>query len=364
VLTAQALATLTSKGPPRTLADGTVIASGDWGPGVYLKASKEGGKHVIAFADVEAYGKRVDYNDLGFQRRQNLVRTHATAEYRTLDPQGASLETHTYVDFQERDNLAFQNQSRSFSIGNQSRFKSFWNIYGEIHYMPRHFDDREVGDGTALQRGGLFGFEVWLASDSRKRFYAELWTQTHFIENGFSFIGDGKLSFKVLPQWDVDLLPNWLYTRGEPRYFATQGNAYLFGRQRAQSLSLTLRSTYTFTPRLTLQAYAQAIVESVHFDEYTWASAKAPGAAVRLADLKAVDFPVLVNPDYSAGTINASLVLRWEYLLGSVLYGVYTHSQSHALTPSFGDGAGFDFSLVKPRPAEDAFLLKLSYWWG
>jgi hypothetical protein len=31
---------------------------------------------------------------------------------------------------------------------------------------------------------------------------------------------------------------------------------------------------------------------------------------------------------------------------------------------SFGDGAGFNFTRIAPRPAEDALLAKLSYWWG
>ncbi|APR88160.1 hypothetical protein A7982_13509 [Minicystis rosea] len=364
VLTGQAIATLVDKGPPRTFEDGTVIKSGDWGPAVLVRASKEGGKNLVALAEYEIYGRRVDYNDLGFMLRQNVQRVHTNVEFRTLTPHGPSLETHTYFDFAQRDNLSFQNQMRWFALGNNTKFKNFWNIYGEIHYLPRHFDDREVGDGTALQRSGLFGFEVWLASDQRKRFYAELWTQTRFIENGFSFTGEGKISVKILPQWDFDLLPTWFHTFGEPRYFDTRGAAHLFGRQRAQSLGLTLRSTYTFLPRLTLQAYAQAFLEAVHFSDYTWAPAKNAGAAIRLSDLRPVDFPILENPDYRSGTINASLVLRWEYRLGSTAYLVYTHAQNRSITPRFGDDGGYDFGLVKPRAAEDALILKLSYWWG
>lgn len=364
VLAAQAMASLIHNGPPRTLADGTVVKSGDIGPGVSVRAAKEGGKHLTAVAEYEAYGKKTDFNDLGFMSRQNLSRVRTAVEYRTLEPHGPSLETHTFVDFREGDNLAFQSQSRSFTLGHWTKFKNFWNLYSEIHYLPRHFDDREVGDGTALQRAGLLGFELWGGTDSRARVSGELWTQIHWIENGFGVQGEGRLSVKVLPQWDVDLLPLWVYVQGEPRWFDTQGGAYLFGRQRAQSLSLTLRSTYTFTPRLTLQAYAQAIVEAVHYRDYTSFPAAGAGAAVRLVDLRPVASPVLANPDYRAGTINASLVLRWEYRLGSTLYLVYTHNQARSVTPAFGDHAGFDFKLVRPGPAEDALILKLSYWWG
>lgn len=364
VLAAQAMTSLIAGGPPRTMADGTVIESGDWGPGVHVRASKDGGKHITALAEVEVLGKHADYNDLGFMQRQNLSRVHTSVAHRTLEPKLATLETQTGFDFHQRDNLSLQNQSRYFALLHYAKFKNFWRIYTEIHLRPAHLDDREVGDGTSLERAGLFGMELWGGTDARKRVSAELWTQVTLIANGVGVQGDGKLSIRLLPQWDVDLLPVWVFASGEPRYFATQGGAHLFGRQRAQSLSLTLRSTYTFTPRLTLQAYAQAIVEAVRFTEPSFAPGRAPGSVIRLADLRPYRAPLTDNPDYQAGTINASLVLRWEYLLGSTLYAVYTHSQNSARTPRFGEGAGFDFTRVAPRVAEDALQLKLSYWWG
>ncbi len=296
--------------------------------------------------------------------RQNVVKVHAQGEYRILEPRGAALETHTGFDYTEQDNLDGENQARSLSLGNFTKFKNFWKMYAEVHVRPRHWDDCEVGDGAALQRGALTGFNVWLATDSRSRVSGELWTETDFIEDGFLFQGDGRISLKVLPQWDVDLLPNWVYTFGEPRYFNVQGSSYLFGRQRAQSLSMTLRSTYTFTPRLTLQAYAQAILESEHYSDYRFFPQLGKGAQIHLTDLQPVKFAVLQDPDFESGTINASLVGRWEYRLGSTLFLVYTHSQNTGTAPSFGDGAGFNFSHVAPRAAEEELLCKLSYWWG
>jgi hypothetical protein len=361
---AQAIASLVHNGPPRTLLDGTVVKSGDIGPAASVRVAKEGGKYVVGELNYEVYSRKLDYNDLGFMPRQNLQRVHAAVEHRVLKPSGPSLETHTVLDYNQRDNLSWQNQSRGLALINWTKFKSFWGTYAELHWWPAHFDDREVGDGAALQRAGLFGVELWVGSDSRKRVYGGLWTQTHLLENGVGFQGDAKIALKILPQWDVDLLPYWVYVAGEPRYFATQGSAYLFGKLRAQALGVTLRSTYTFTPRLTLQAYAQAILESEHYGSYSTSPARGAGAAIHLADLRPVTFPVTANPDYESGTINASLLLRWEYLLGSTLFVVYTHAQNTAITPNFGDGAGYNFSLIKPRAAEDALLLKLSYWWG
>jgi hypothetical protein len=363
-VTGQAIGTLIEHGPPRTMPDGTVIKSGDAGPAVDFRVAKEGGKGLIWSVDGEGYGRRVDFNDLGFMARQNIIKGHAQVETRTFDPRGATLETHTGAEVYEQDNLDGQNQSRSASVYNFTKFKNFWRMYTELHVRPRHWDDREVGDGAALQRAATAGIDVWLASDRRKRVSGGIWTETNLVENGFNFQGDAQISLKVLPQWDVDLLPNWVYTQGEPRYFSTQGSNYLFGRQRAQSLSMTVRSTYTFTPRLTLQAYAQAILESEHFGSFSTFAALGQGTEVHLSDLRPAAFGISQNPDFESGTINASLVGRWEYLLGSTLFLVYTHSQTTSVIPSFGDGAGFDFVHIAPRPAEDAWLAKLSYWWG
>jgi hypothetical protein len=365
VVAGQAVATMIQKGPPRTLLDGTEIKSGDIGPAVFVRAAKEGGNLTFR-ADYEGLGRTVDYNDLGFMERQNLHRFEVAGAFNTREPRGPTLETRTQLAFTERDNLDLQNQYRSIWLYNETRFKNRWGVFTEVHWHPAHFDDREMGDGAALERPGLFGIEAALGTDPRKRLSVELWNQLHFIDNGLGYQGNAEISLRVLPQFDIDLLPTWVYAAGEPRYFNTRSGSYLFGRLRAQSLGLTLRSTYTFTPQLTLQAYAQLFLDAWHYTDFTSAPAKGKGAEVRIADLRplADKLPDELDPDFQSGSLNASLVLRWEYRLGSTLYVVYSHGQSSTVTPVRGEGAGFDFRRVAPRVAQDDVLIKLAYWWG
>src|SRR6185436_15730225 len=131
---------------------GVVIKSGDAGPAVSVKAAKEGGKNVIAQVDYEGYGKKVDFNDLGYMQRQNLHKAHGFVEYRTLDPRGPTLETHTFLELNERDSLDGKNQLRQVFFGNSTRFKNFWTIFSGVHARAPRYDDREVGDGAALER--------------------------------------------------------------------------------------------------------------------------------------------------------------------------------------------------------------------
>jgi len=361
----QAIGTVIENGPARTLLDGTVVRSGDVGPAVLARLAKDGGKRVSGYVEYAMHGRTTDYNDLGYMQRQNQHRGDVNLELHTLDPWGPTLETRTVALYRERDNLDGLNLARDFALTNFTRFSSFWATYAEVHYLSPRFDDREMGDGAALERTGVFGFELYFSTDSRKRIMGEIWTQTHFLENGgFGFQGDGRLLLRILPQWDVDLLPSWLYVTGEPRFVGTQGSSYVFGEQRAQSLGLTLRSTYTFTPSLTLQAYAQLFLESQHYARFTTSPAAGKGAIARLAELRPFTGALAENPDFQGGTFNANLVLRWEYRLGSTLYVVYTHAQGRSATPRLGGTTGFDFNLVRPGVAEDAVLTKLSYWWG
>ena len=173
-----------------------------------------------------------------------------------------------------------------------------------------------------------------------------------------------------MPQFDIDLIPTAVYTSGEPRYVAaglTPGQ-YLFGKLEAKSVGATVRATYTFTPRLTLQTYAQLFLASGHYDQFSSFQSDPAAArpAVRLADLQAfagARAPA-TNPDFQEGVLNVNVVVRWEYMLGSTLFLVYTRAQVPSVTLAPGEAAALSVGAVNRAPAQDVLLLKVSYWWG
>ena len=83
-----------------------------------------------------------------------------------------------------------------------------------------------------------------------------------------------------------------------------------------------------------------------------------------LEDLRPTPAPP-ENPDVQEGVVNANIVLRWEWRLGSTLFLVYTRSQSQAqaaLEP--GGRPRLDLGSALRGPAADVFLLKISLWWA
>lgn len=146
-------------GPAQILRDGTVIKPGDIGPAANLIAEKAGGKLTLR-GEYELHGRKVNYDDLGYMQRQALHRFYAGAAYQTIEPWRSTLETRTGINFQERDNLELLNQQRRVELYNVTRYKNFWEVYLQAHYRAASLDDREVGDGAALERPRRFGFEA------------------------------------------------------------------------------------------------------------------------------------------------------------------------------------------------------------
>jgi hypothetical protein len=118
----------------------------------------------------------------------------------------------------------------------------------------------------------------------------------------------------------------------------------LLGEQRAVGLGAVLRATYAFTPRLTLQAFGQVFTDTV--DYHAFSMAPATVSRVRLADLVAAADPT-EDPDEDGASLASTVVLRWEWRLGSTAFLVYSRAQER--------GGG---------PAADAVLFKLSYFWA
>jgi Domain of unknown function (DUF5916)/Carbohydrate family 9 binding domain-like len=363
----QAVASELQNGSPRHVPDGTTIQPGDVGTGVVGTVSKEGGKHWVGALNAEFNDRKLDVNDLGFDRRANNYRWRLDLEYRELEKWWVFLEAHARLEYFDRYNLDGRDLGGGYQLNVSGTLANYWKFFTEAHYRTAYFDDREVGDGTALQRSGLLGYELELESDPTKKvsFHAE--TLTQWVTNGGLFFnGTAGVLFRVLTQLDLEVLPTAVYTFGEPRFvgLGAAPSQYLFGKLEAKALGATMRATYTFTPRLSLQTYGQLLVASGHYTDFS--SFAAPGArsAVRVGDLAPFGGVLPANPDFEEAVLNINAVLRWEYRLGSTLFFVYTRAQLPNVVLGPNDTAGLHVGSVGKAPATDVVLVKLAYWFG
>jgi hypothetical protein len=366
VAAGHALVTTIQHGPPRTMADGTVIRAGDTSPAGRVYLAKEGGQWLGSL-EVQAIGRRVDYNDLGYLQRQNQVRVVPYLAYRTLDPFWEIAETQTYLSFATRDNLDGTQLLRAYIGGSKVRFKNFWIATADVFHYDVQFEDREVGDGTTLQYPTSNELDLSLSTDPRRQLAASIATESELYRgDGGRFVLNGELTYQPLPQLELQLLPQLTFTSGQQRFIAGDRAvgepALLFGALEARAAGATLRTSYTFTNRLTLQLYGQLLLASKHYSDFhTYGGTMTVRPVIRLDDLIAVDRPA-ANPDSAETSLNISAVLRWEFRAGSTLFLVYSRFQDPQLVP-LGD-AKLDLGALRNGPASNAIRLKLSYYWN
>ncbi len=196
--------------------------------------------------------------------------------------------------------------------------------------------------------------------------------------------------WKPRPNFDLSLGPNfgfeksevqWVTRIADPLMTPTYGTRYVFGRIEQKVLGADIRVDWTFTPKLTLQAYLQPFIAVGAYDRFKeLAESKSAsynlygenGSTIDFADdLYTVDpdgaGPAepfsFWNPDFNYKSLRGTVVLRWEYRPGSLLYFVWTQNRADYANP--GDlRLGRDLRALLSAPGDNIFMLKVSYRWN
>jgi hypothetical protein len=167
---------------------------------------------------------------------------------------------------------------------------------------------------------------------------------------------------------------------------STYGRRYVVAAIEQKVIGSEVRLDWTFTPRLTLQAYLQpylAVGTYARFKElaapktFDYNTYGAEGSVSTIgydgesgvytvdpdgAEGAAAPFS-FGNPDFNYKSLRGTVVLRWEYRPGSLLYFVWTQNRADYANP--GDMRLWrDMGDLFSAPGDNIFLLKVSYRWN
>jgi Domain of unknown function (DUF5916)/Carbohydrate family 9 binding domain-like len=366
-LRGQAYGSAIPNGPTRQLADGTYLQAGALGAGGTLRLSKQGGDHWLLDASFAAHSRKLDFDDLGFMDRQNQLRGGAYVEYRTLAPWFVLLETHTSALAYGTSNLDGLVLGRGLLLMEHLVFDGGWTFTLGGYGNTLRYDDREVGDGTALERAPVLGSVQAISSDTRAAWVLTAQLSEEWPANGANWSAQLGLTWQPVSTAELQLLSTYTYNSGEPRYAGTgqEPTDLVFGRLTAESAGVSVRLAYTFTPALSLQTYAQTFLSRGTYADFGHfqRAASGPRPIVRLAEL-VPGSPPRVIPDFQSASLALNVVLRWEYALGSTLYLLYVRSQDPSIAPDPEFEPRLDLGVLRAAPASDVLMLKLAYWIG
>jgi hypothetical protein len=194
----------------------------------------------------------------------------------------------------------------------------------------------------------------------------------------------------------VTITPSFARTLDNSQYVAasdavgyepTYGHRYLFAELDRKDLSMVTRMNLTFTPKLSLELYAQPLVSSgdyvtykqlaepqtydfLAFQEGSVSGGGCQGGSTCVDDAgtRYVDFDQNGNADFSfldrdfnLRSLNSTAVFRWEYRPGSTIFLVWQHRQADRVPVGDFD-FGRDLGALFDAPPDDVLILKANVW--
>ncbi len=360
-----------------------------WGGQVNL-ARQSGNTLVLATLGVLSPG--FNPNDAGFQRgRSDLVQMTFLPGYQWTKPGKVFIYA-----------LAAAGVFRSYDFGGnktwdgglalfQAQLKNFWSLNTMVAVNPETVSTTLTRGGPAALMPWGYQFELGVETDSRRPIVFEAAGYVYRRPaTGTEWSGQFMLRWKARSNLSLSIGPivghetnaiQWVTRVRDEAMSSTYGTRYVFGRLEQHIVASEIRVNWTFTPRLTLQAYLQPFIAVGKYDrfrelarpksfDYTIYGEK--GSTIGYADeryqvdpdgegpAKAFSFG---NPDFNVKSLRGTVVWRWEYLPGSLLYVVWTQNRADYAHPG-------DFQLRRDlgdlltAPGDNIFLLKVSYRWN
>lgn len=368
---AQVVGSRIENGPTRQIPDGTEVGPGSTGWGVMSEAGRYGGENWLFKVGYSNASPELQINDAGFLDQANFHDGFVSLVWRTTKPSEHLLTAAVELfgehrrDWELKDNL-----STDPHIDATLQFSNLWSVSALVSpYYPVWVENRETQDGARTERVAGYFANFDIKTDPNKPLVVELTGSLDRKARGNAWKGSAVLSLRPVPALELDLIPNFSWTYGSPRWIETVANmngskTYFFGDLDSRSFDVTLRGTYAFTRTLSLQAYLQPFVASGHFSKLTSSTATGDRPLLTLDSfVDATALPDGQNPDFRDGAINLNLFVRWEYLPLSALWLVYTRNQQQSAYDAMEGTPRLRFDRFSGGPTTDVILLKLSYLW-
>ena len=163
-------------------------------------------------------------------------------------------------------------------------------------------------------------------------------------------------------------MANWSHNVRDNQWYGLNTDTlgvdqYTFANLDQTTTSATMRLNYTFTPNVSLQAYAQPFVS-----KGTYTNVRALSATPRAKEYDDrftlfADSSVTNDPGgFNFKALQSNVVFRWEYAPGSTLFAVWNHGrQGYDGVEGSNSFQGDVRDLMRLHPS-NTFLLKMSYW--
>ena len=332
-------------------------------------------------------------NDLGFATQTDRGGAHAQLLLRKLTPDGLTRSRKLAIAKWWTFNFGRESQGDGVQLSSSAQLSNYWQLDLTLGKSWNTLDDKLTRGGPTTIRPGIRSLGLGIASDARRRFWAnasfvaqdrEFGSRSRQLLATLNFRPFTALTVQATPYWlRLETVAQYLQTVLDPTAAATFGSRYVFGGLEQREIAIPWRLNLALSPRLSLQLYTQALLSAGDYPQIKELSAPrsydfpaygrdvgtiARDSALPFytidpdADGAARPFRVAV-PDFNFKSLRVNAVLRYEFRPGSAAYVVWTQRRQDGRNP--GDPAfGRDLADLFGAPADDVFLVKVAWWLG
>jgi hypothetical protein len=348
--------------------------------------------NFIFNAAIGAIHPKFETNDAGFLNFADYINAHLYTGYQTFEPDAIfRWKIFTTAALQEYDFGGFR-IGGNYRASYEWQFLNYWGGYLSAGYTPESYDDQRTRGGPLMKALSSQFLSAALYSDSREALRGTLaFTGATGASGGWQYNYSLSLSWKATRTINLSFNPSLLRVHQVAQYItsiadpyaaSTYGRRYIFGVLDQTQVSASLRLNWTFTPRLSLQLYAQPLLSTGQYSDIKELAQPRTFSFNHYNRLPSLitfnnnrytidpDGPVrpapsftLFNPDFNFKSLRLNAVLRWEFSPGSTLYLAWTNQKV-----DFENHGEFRFgkdlsTLLRDRP-ENVLSVKMTYWWG
>lgn len=349
--------------------------------------SKIGGEHWRWSIGGRTQSPGFEVNDMGYMKETDKISQWAWISYKEYKPGKIFRDYDINFFFWNSWDFSRTHTGLGAHLGTEFNFLNYWNVNLNMDRSQEHLSTRHLRGGPAVLIPGNWSFRGNFRTNYRKDLFFRLRGNLRISDNGTSsFSFSPSITIRPSDRLHLSLSPSYEDGFRSLQYVTEEttasGTSYILSRIDQTSVSLTLRLDYTITPTLSLQLYSQPFVSAGKYSEFKeviepraqryesrWHIFK--GQEIHLQDnnyhLHSLSYPddeiSLSNPDFNFRQFRLNFVLRWEYLPGSTLFLVWTSGINDYV--ELGRlSLGNDLKDLFTSPANNAFLIKISYWFN
>ena len=218
-----------------------------------------------------------DLNDLGFLSRTDIVNMHIGGGYYWSDP----TDIYRYLQFSV---ALFRNYDYDRNItwegvrhfGNW-QLLNYYNFTWILEYNPQTINNIRTRGGPLTLNTPGYRADINIDTDSRKNWILSLGTSTYqasytrnwHLNLNVELRPASNISFSIGPFYEKDMEQSqWIGSFEDPLAINTFGKRYVFAELNQNTFGANIRLNWTFTPKLSLQLYAQPLISSGSYKNY------------------------------------------------------------------------------------------------